>query len=239
MNTLREQTIGQTVKEDYRTAQVFQQYNIDFCCGGDRSIEEACKANSVDPREIFEALEQLDQSGPKDDNYDQWSLDFLMDYIVNNHHAFTRNKLREIGVYANKVAKVHGDRHEELKEIYYEFTMMHTEIVTHLDKEEQILFPYIKHLVEAEQKGKTPQKPDFKEASNPIAMMEEEHDDAGASLAKIRKLSNDYTLPADACTTYQLLYQNLEAFEKDLFKHVHLENNILFPKALRLENRLN
>lgn len=239
MDTLQQQTIGQIVKDDYRTAQVFQEYNLDFCCGGNRSIEEACQQKNINPQQVYKALDELDQSGPKDDNYDQWSLDFLVDYIVNNHHKFTRSKLPEIGQYAKKVVSVHGERHEELKEIYYEFTMLHGEISNHLDKEERILFPYIKHLVEAEEKGEKPQEPEFGNAANPIAMMEEEHDDSGEAIAKIRRLSNDFTPPADACTTYRLLYQNLEAFEKDLHKHVHLENNILFPKALELEKRLN
>ena len=239
MNITKEKTIGQLVKDDYRTAQVFQQHGLDFCCGGNRTIKEACEKKAVNPDEILRALDQLKTSGAKEDNYDQWSLDFLVDYIINNHHEFTRNKLPEIGKYAKKVAGVHGERHEELKEIYYEFTMLHTEIFNHLDKEERILFPYIKQLVEAKKEGIKPEKPEFGEAANPIAMMEEEHDEAGGSMAKIRKLSNDFAPPADACTTYRLLYQNLEGFEKDLHKHVHLENNILFPKALELEKQLN
>jgi regulator of cell morphogenesis and NO signaling len=239
MKITEERTVGQIVKDDYRTAQVFQQFKLDFCCGGNRTIEEACAKKDIDTHEVYKALDQLDHVGPKEDNYDQWSLDFLVDYIVNNHHKFTRNKLPEIGKYAKKVAKVHGDRHEELHKIYYEFTMLHTEIFNHLDKEERILFPYIKELVEAEKNGTKPEKPEFGEAANPIAMMEDEHDEAGTSMAKIRQLSNDFTPPEDACTTYRLLYENLEGFEKDLHKHVHLENNILFPKALELEKKLN
>jgi len=239
MSITKERTIGQLVKDDYRTAQVFQQNGLDFCCGGNRTIEEACASKDVNHSEIVQALNQIRNNGTKEDNYNQWSLDFLVDYIINNHHEFTRNKLPEIGKYAKKVAKVHGERHEELNEIYYEFTKLHTEIFNHLDKEERILFPYIKQLVEAEKKGLQPEAPEFGEAANPIAMMEEEHDEAGTSMAKIRRLSKDFTPPADACTTYRLLYQNLEGFEKDLHKHVHLENNILFPKALELEEKLN
>ncbi|TYP94797.1 regulator of cell morphogenesis and NO signaling [Fodinibius salinus] len=239
MNIAEERTVGEIVKDDYRAAQVFQQYKLDFCCGGNRTIEEACAKKGIDPQEVYQALEQLGQAGSKKDNYDQWSLDFLVDYIVNNHHGFSRNKLPEIGKYAKKVAKVHGDRHEELHDIYHEFTMLHADIFNHLDKEERILFPYIKELVEAEENGTKPDKPDFEEAANPIAMMEDEHDEAGSSMEKIRKLSNDFTPPEDACTTYRLLFENLEAFEKDLHKHVHLENNILFPKAIELEQQLN
>lgn len=239
METVDERTVGQIVTDDYRTAQVFQKYGLDFCCGGNRTIEEACEKKGVEVRQVVQELDALANEGTKNDNYDQWSLDFLVDYIVNNHHEFTRNKLPEIGKYAKKVAKVHGERHEELQEIYYEFTMLHTEIFNHLDKEERILFPYIKQLVEVKKVGDQLEEPEFGGAANPIAMMEDEHDEAGTSMAKIRRLSNNFTPPEDACTTYRILFENLEAFEKDLYKHVHLENNILFPKALELEKRLN
>ncbi|MDR8390684.1 iron-sulfur cluster repair di-iron protein [Aliifodinibius sp. S!AR15-10] len=239
MNQLKNQTIGQLVAEDYRTAQVFRSFNLDFCCGGNKTVKEACNDSGVDYQEVKQALRQLDekQNGAKD-NYNEWSLDFLIDYIVNNHHKFSRNKLPEIGAYTKKVASVHGENHPELKQIYHEFTMLHGEMINHLDKEEEILFPYVKQLVEAKQQGRKPDRPDFGEAADPIAMMEQEHDDAGAAMRKIRELSDDFTPPEDACTTYQLLFENLEAFEKDLHKHVHLENNILFPKALQLEKSL-
>lgn len=237
---LEERTVGQIVTDDYRSAQVFRNFGLDFCCGGNKTIEEACTKKSVDPQKVYKALQALDpNNSEKQHNYNEWSLDFLVDYIVNNHHNFTRDKLPEIGVYAKKVAKVHGDRYEELKEIYNEFTMLHTKIFNHLDKEERILFPYIKNLVEAEQNGEEPETPDFGMAENPISMMEEEHDEAGSSMAKIRELSNNFTPPQDACTTFRVLFKNLEGFEKDLHKHVHLENNILFPKAIKLEKKLN
>lgn len=234
------QTIGQLVAEDYRTAQVFRSFNLDFCCGGNKTVKEACNDRGVDYQEVQQALKQLDkkQNGAQD-NYNEWSLDFLIDYIINNHHKFSRNKLPEIGAYTKKVAGVHGERHPELKQIYHEFTMLHGEMINHLDKEEEILFPYVKELVEAEREGRKPEQPDFGQAADPIAMMEQEHDDAGEAMKKIRELSDDFTPPEDACTTYRLLFENLEAFEKDLHKHVHLENNILFPKAIQLEDNLN
>jgi len=188
---------------------------------------------------VQQALQQIDEKQDEEqNNYNEWSLDFLIDYIVNNHHKYSRNKLPEIGAYTKKVAGVHGERHPELKEIYYEFTMLHGEMINHLDKEEEILFPYVKQLVEVKQQGQKPDQPDFGEAADPIAMMEQEHDDAGAAMRKIRELSDNFTPPEDACTTYRLLFENLEAFEKDLHKHVHLENNILFPKALQLDDGL-
>lgn len=240
MSKEKTQTIGQLVADDYRTAQVFQSFGLDFCCGGNRTVEEACKDSGVEYLEVQQVLQQLDenQSGEYQ-NYNEWSLDFLIDYIINNHHKFSRSKLLEIGRYTKKVAMVHGNQHPELEEIYYEFTKLHREIINHLDKEEEILFPYVKILVEAKEKGQQPETPDFGKAAHPISMMEHEHDEAGDAMRKIRGLSNDFTPPEDACTTYRLLFENLEAFEKDLHKHVHLENNILFPKAIQLERSLN
>ena len=240
MVDVKERTIGEIVAEDYRTAGVFKQFGLDFCCGGGRTVEEACQKKDVNYEKVMAELSSLDnQNSAESHNYKDWSPDFLADYIVNNHHKFTRRKLPEIAEYAKKVAKVHGRSNESLKEIYREFTKMYAEIMNHLDKEEEILFPYIKQLVEAKEKGENPPKPEFGEAANPIAMMEQEHDDAGEAMGKIRKLSNDFTPPEDACTTYRVLFQNLADFEQDLHKHIHLENNILFPKALELEKKLN
>lgn len=235
---LNKQTVGQIVAEDYRAAQVFRKFGLDFCCGGNKTIEEASAGKKVDPGEIINALRELGNGITENENYKEWPLDFLTDYIINNHHRFTRSKLPEIAAYAKKVAKVHGSRHEELHEIYNEITRLHADITNHLDKEEEILFPYIKKLVAAEKTNTTPEIANFGMAADPISMMEEEHDEAGDSMAKIRRLSNDFTPPEDACATYRVLFENLEGFEKDLHKHVHLENNILFPKALALEHKL-
>ncbi|HLR25549.1 MAG TPA: iron-sulfur cluster repair di-iron protein [Fodinibius sp.] len=239
MDALKERTVGQIVAEDYRAAQVFRTYGLDFCCGGTKTIEEAAATTGADPTEVKKALEDLGSQGEAQENYNEWALDFLTDYIINNHHQFVRNKMPEIEAYAKKVAKVHGDRHPELHEIYKQVTELHVDLVDHLNKEEAVLFPYIKQLTEAEKNGAVPENGDVDGAADPVSMMEEEHDEAGETMANIRDLSSDFTPPEDACTTYSVLFQNLEGFEKDLHKHVHLENNILFPKALELEKRLN
>lgn len=238
MQQVKERTIGEIVAEDYRAAGIFRQYGLDFCCGGGRTVEEACAKKGVDLESVMGDLSSLEMESNESHNYNSWSPDFLADYIVNNHHEFTRSKLPEIGAYAKKVAKVHGQSNESLIELAQEFTLMHADIMNHLDKEERILFPYIKKMVEAKKTGAELPEPNFGEAANPITMMKEEHDDAGESMAKIRELSNDFNPPAEACTTYRILFQNLEDFEKDLHKHIHLENNILFPKALELEKEL-
>ena len=240
MLQVEDQTIGQLVTEDYRTAQVFRSFKLDFCCGGNKTVKEACDDRGAEYQKVVRALQQLKETEADSEqhNYDEWSLDFLVDYIINNHHHYVRNKLPEIRQYAKKVASVHGHRYPALKEIYSEFASLYEEMLDHLDKEEQILFPYVKQITEAQKKGQQPETPEFGEASDPIAMMEEEHDDAGGAMRKIRELSDDFTPPSDACTTFRLLFENLEAFEKDLHKHVHLENNILFPKALETEKNL-
>ena len=239
MEIQNEQTIGQIVAMDYRAATVFQEFGLDFCCGGNKTINEATTANNVDTEDVKRALQNLDNSISEEQNYNAWSLDFLVDYIINNHHKYCRVKLPEINMYAKKVLQAHGANHPELEELYYELVKLYSEIIQHLDDEENMLFPYVKSLVEAKKNRELPPASDFGMAAHPISMMEEEHDEAGEAMAKIRRLSDDFTLPDDACATYRVLYENLEAFEKDLHKHVHLENNILFPKALEMERQLN
>ncbi|MGD8428350.1 MAG: iron-sulfur cluster repair di-iron protein, partial [Balneolaceae bacterium] len=218
---------------------VFRNFGLDFCCGGKKTLMEACKKKNIDVEKVKKELLTLNSNDSDQHNYNSWSLDFLVDYIVNNHHRFVRQKLPEIEFYAHKVAKVHGKRHEELKEIEREFLMIKDELLNHMDKEELMLFPYIKQLVEFDKnRQKVDSKPQFKRAANPIRMMEEEHDEVGRAMAKIQRLSNNFTPPKDACATYQVLFQNLEGFQKDMHKHVHLENNILFPKAIELEQGL-
>ncbi len=240
MDLIKERTIGQIVADDYRTAQVFRSFGLDFCCGGNKTVEEACNKKGVDTTEVQNALESLGNDDSGQHNFNEWALDFLIDYIVNNHHSYVRSKLPEIEFYARKVAKVHGERHPELKTIYELFTKLKVEITSHLGKEEDILFPYVKKLVEADKTTTSLlESPSFGTAAKPVAMMEAEHEEAGGIMEQIQKLSSNFTPPGDACTTYRVLFQNLEAFQKDLHKHVHLENNILFPKALALEKRLN
>ncbi|MDR8393174.1 iron-sulfur cluster repair di-iron protein [Aliifodinibius sp. S!AR15-10] len=239
MNTIEQRTIGEIVANDYRTAQVFKKYGLDFCCGGGRTVAEACEKKGVDVESITNELLMLGERGGPADNYKDWSPDFLVDYIVNNHHNYVRNKLPEIRAYAQKVAKVHGRSHPENVEILKRFEALADELTEHLEKEEQILFPYVKLLVDAEKNGIERKAPHFKTAANPISMMESEHEEAGSGMEEIQALSNNFTPPKDACATYRVLYANLKEFQEDLHKHVHLENNILFPKTLELEKRLN
>lgn len=229
---MNQQTIGEIVAQDYRTAGVFKQFGIDFCCGGKRPLKEACEEKGIDTGAVEQALAILQQqSSALQTSYQDWAADFLADYIVNRHHAYVRKAIPEITAFAEKVARVHGKRHPETLEIFYNWQALASELSTHLLKEENILFPYIKQLTNSNENTMPP----FGSVQNPVRMMEMEHEDAGELMRTIRTLSNDFTPPQDACTTYRVLFSFLAEFESDLHEHIHLENNILFPKAIKLE----
>jgi len=235
-NTYQERPVGELVAEDYRKAGILRNYGIDFCCGGKRTLSDACSRKGLNPAKISEELVALDlENGAPDNRYSEWEPDFLISYIEENHHRYVRTKVPEISAYARKAAKVHGGHHPELVEIAQIFLQLAEELLDHLEKEEQVLFPYIRMMTEAQQKGEQPARPAFGTVENPVNMMQHEHDDAGEAMTRIRRLSSDFTPPEDACMTYRVLFQNLAAFEEDLHKHVHLENNVLFPRALKIE----
>lgn len=235
-----DETLGEIVAKDLRKAQVFKKYGLDFCCGGKKTVKEACAEKGLDVTKVEKELQQADAlPASRPLPYGDWSLDFLADYIVNTHHSYVRKNLPDIKAYANKVMKVHGSRHAELLRINQLVEEIYAELTAHLVKEEKVLFPYIKELVAATNGTQLLQASHFGTVQNPINMMEMEHEIVGKNLAEIRVLSNDYTLPEDACASYSLLFRMLDEFEEDLHLHIHLENNILFPKALDIEKRLN
>ncbi len=236
----KEETLGEIAARDLRKAQVFKKYGLDFCCGGKKTVKEACAEKGLDVTKVEQELQQGSQLvvASRALPYNDWELDFLADYIVNTHHTYVRNTLPDISTYAQKVAKVHAKQHPELMEINTLVESISEELMGHLPKEEQILFPFIKQLVQARNLNQPVEKPHFGTVENPVRMMEAEHESAGHNLEKIRELSNNYTLPEDACGSYKMLFSMLEEFESDLHIHIHLENNILFPKALELEKQL-
>ena len=238
MNTTM-QTVRDVVAADFRTAAVFQKHGLDFCCGGDVSLEEACGRKGLDTDSIRLELDAVLRS-PRDGapDYNAWEPDFLVDYIVANHHAYVRRVLPTVRHHAEKVARVHGARHPETVQIAELFNRVAAELDSHMMREESILFPYMKNIAAAARAGETIAPPMFGSVRNPIAVMEMDHDAAGDALESMRKLSSDYPPPEDACMTYRVLYQELAEFEADLHKHVHLENNILFPKSIALEERV-
>ncbi|MDZ7773761.1 MAG: iron-sulfur cluster repair di-iron protein [Balneolaceae bacterium] len=236
---LAERTIGEIVAEDYRAAGAFKKFGLDFCCGGKRTVAEACNKKGVNVKELQQELRTALGRASGDADYASWPADLLVEYIVSMHHRFVREKLPEIEAYARKVAKVHGRSYPALNDMLEIFLQLRDEMTDHLDKEELLLFPYIKQLVEADAKGRTPES--TLEGGTPrqaVAMLESEHEEAGRLMAELEEISGGFIPPEDACPTFRVYFHNLEGFRDDLHKHVHLENNILFPRALELHERL-
>ena len=236
----QDETLGEIAAKDLRKAEVFRRYGLDFCCGGKKTVKEACAEKGLDVTKIEQELQQADKNpaATRALPYNEWDPGFLADYIVNTHHTYVRNNLPDLMTYTQKVARVHGDQHPELLEIYTLVESINEELLGHMLKEENILFPFIKQLVKAKNNNQPLERPHFGTVENPVRMMEAEHESAGQDLERIRELSNNYSLPEDACGSYKMLFNMLEEFESDLHIHIHLENNILFPKALELEKQL-
>ena len=236
---IQTRTVGELVAEDYRAAGVFKQYGIDFCCGGKKTVAEVCSQKKVPLAELEEKLRNLDgRPAQQRLQFKEWALPFLIDYIINIHHTYVLEKLPQLLEYGRKVARVHGHAYPETIEIADKLELLSEELFAHLRKEELILFPYVKELWKAKEAGGTVAAPPFQSARNPIRVMETEHEFAGTTMAEIRELSNGFTPPEGACNTYRVLYALLAEFEEDLHQHVHLENNILFPQAVELEQEV-
>ena len=228
-------TVAEIVTNNIKTADVFKKHGIDFCCGGGITIEKACLKKNIDVELLEKEISEIDNQFSYSTDYDNWGLDFLTDHIQYVHHKYVEENIPLILQYANKVAKVHGHHYTEVIEINSLFTEIANELTQHMKKEELILFPYIKKMVLAKSDEKTIETPHFGTVNNPIEMMEEEHENAGDLFKTIAKLSTNYTPPEGACNTFKALYAKLKEFEQDLHQHIHLENNILFPKAIKLE----
>ncbi|WP_294957903.1 iron-sulfur cluster repair di-iron protein [uncultured Flavobacterium sp.] len=236
METLEQITIGEYVAKDFRTAALFSKYGIDFCCNGNRSIEEACQKKAVTADVLLQEIETvLSSKSDSGIDYNAWPIDLLADYIEKTHHRYVSEKTPILLQFLDKLSRVHGAKHPELLLINELFKGCAGELAQHMKKEELILFPFIKKMVHATLSGELIELPHFETIQNPIAMMMHEHDAEGVRFRKIAELSNNYTPPADGCNTYKVTFAMLEEFEQDLHKHIHLENNILFPKAAKLE----
>jgi regulator of cell morphogenesis and NO signaling len=234
-----DETLGEIAAKDLRKAQIFKKHGLDFCCGGKKTVKQACADKGLDVTIIEKELQDADNiPAARPLPYNDWSLDFLADYIVNTHHTYVRKNLPDIRAYAAKVARVHGGRHPELEPVYQLVEAVNEELTSHMMKEENILFPYIRQLAKAAAQNAPLSAPHFGSVQSPIRLMEMEHEQVGRNFEEIRTLTGGYTLPEDACASYSLLYRLLAEFEDDLHLHIHLENNILFPKALGLEQQL-
>ena len=229
--------IGEIVAENYKTASIFKKYGIDFCCNGNRSIGEALNSN-IDIDSLLNDIINTATQNIDNNDYQNWSLDFLSDYIYNKHHLYVEKQIPEIKFYLAKICSVHSKHHPELIEIKDEFIKSANELTTHMKKEELILFPYIKKIVQAQKEQTALAPAPFLTIANPINAMHQEHDNEGSRFRKIAELTNNYTPPTGACNSFKVTYKLLQEFEEDLHKHIHLENNILFKKALQAEQEL-
>lgn len=229
MENYKDRKIGEIVTHDFRAAEVFKNAGIDFCCGGNQNLEEACRDKKLNISTIEMQLVGLEATTPDSThNFKEWNLDFLIDYIVNTHHKTVLKLLPQLTFYTQKIADVHGANHSELIEIATLFSEINVELLQHLKAEEEILFPAIKDVLSANDSN-------AKEIIvSEIRRMNKEHEFAGGAMDKINVLSKNYSVPDDGCNTYQVTFKLLEQFEDDLHVHVHLENNILYPKALNL-----
>lgn len=231
-------TLAEIAKENIRSAIVFEEFGLDFCCRGNRTLKDACADKDIETEKVVLRLNDLKENGNGHIQADDWSLDFLADYIINNHHQYVRRMVPILSLHADKVAAVHGKNHPETILIADLYLAVREELEMHMMKEERILFPQIKQMVLTQKENGQFSPPPFGSIQNPIRMMEYEHTNAGDGLQKIRELSNNFNHPEDACNTFKALYSELKEFEEDLHKHIHLENNILFPKSVILEAKL-
>jgi len=224
--------VGDIVAGDYRTAAVFEKHGIDFCCGGSVTLAAACAEQAIDPAALARELEAATNvPARRDQDYASWTLTRLVGHITAIHHAYVKANTAQNAAYARKIAAVHGEAHPELAQIVTLFDKMATALMVHLKREEEVVFPAIKRAEAAGRDGSAPEAGDVETIAHGVEALVREHDEVGAALHEIRDLAMGYGLPADACATYVLTYQRLQAFEADLHKHVHLENNILFPQA--------
>jgi len=226
---LQNLTVGEIVANDFRTSSVFKKAGIDFCCGGKQSFNEACIENGIDAAQLKnEILTATEEPMNEFMNFKNWNPVFLSEYIVNTHHKFVLKNLPELFFFTQKIASVHGENHSELVEVADLFVKINAELLQHLKNEEEVLFPAIKEVINTN--SATAKKTIVSE----ITRMLDEHDFAGGAMDEINRITKGYQVPADVCNTYRVAFKLLEQFEDDLHTHVHLENNILFPKALEL-----
>ena len=231
-------TVGEIVADDFKHATVFDRYKIDFCCNGSIPLSEACKYANVDMSKVITELsEAADESSPITD-FKSWPIDLLADYILKFHHRNIRKQGPTIAVLLDKVCRVHGANHSKLVEVKEQFNESLIDLDSHLHKEESVLFPYIYELYNAQTNNSPAPHFHCGTIESPIAVMMAEHDAEGERYRHISRLTDEYRVPSDACGSYRLVLEKLKAFEEALHHHIHLENNIIFPRAIELESNL-
>lgn len=229
-------TVRDLAVELPNATRVFEKTRIDYCCGGDQLLGAACARAGVDLQTLEKMLEA--NPGPALNAavaFQNLSAAELIEYILDKHHVYTRDEMQRLETLVDKVVNAHGANHPELLSIRDLLQQLIAELRGHMFKEEQILFPFIVQLEHSVSQGQPPPFAPFGTVNNPLRMMMVEHDNAGELLREMRKLSRDYKVPENACMSYKTFYEALEAFEQDLHQHIHLENNVLFPMAVKLE----
>jgi regulator of cell morphogenesis and NO signaling len=229
-------TVGELAATFPQSTRILERAGIDYCCGGKKPLAQACAEAGLDTQELLAELKAGAQPAIAQD-WQQRSAVELITHIIGKHHAYIRAEQPRLQALAAKVVSVHGARHPELAEVQAAFAMLARELSQHMLKEEQILFPFIERMEQAAQSGSAPPTPFFGTVQNPIRMMMSEHTTAGEDTATLRRLTGGYTPPEDACISFRTLYAALAEFEADLHQHIHLENNILFPRAIEMESR--
>jgi regulator of cell morphogenesis and NO signaling len=240
MTVMTTKTVREVALSNPAATRIFEQFGIDYCCGGYHPLEQACEKANVSLDQVLDSLETAEKAahaGLPVHDWNQEPLSELIAHIKHTHHKYTREETARLTALLQKVCSAHGQNHPELFEVQRTFGSLAQELVTHLMKEEIVLFPYVERMEEATVQREPVLPAPFGTVQNPIGMMEHEHESAGNALRAMRKASKDYTAPPDACVSYQTLYTALAAFEADLHQHIHLENNVLFPRAITMENK--
>jgi regulator of cell morphogenesis and NO signaling len=233
-----QRTVAEIAVEKPQAAAVFERLGIDYCCGGAKPLTSACEAAGVSVDQVANLLEEAAgaaEPGNEAGNWSEQSLASLIGHIVERHHGYCREEGARLEPLLAKVVSKHAEHHPELAQIQTLFTSLRNELSMHMMKEERVLFPYIVALEDSSTRKSLPPRAPFGTVQNPVRMMVQEHDNAGQLLKEIRSLARNFAVPEDACTSFKALYQGLEAFGADLHQHIHLENNLLFPRAIALE----
>lgn len=237
MTVTTEKTVRELAVENPAVTRVFEKLGIDYCCGGNRSLEEACRTANLPMSHVLDLMQAAEktQAAPENRDWQSESLSDLIVHITTTHHAYTRTEIARLGPLFDKVCSVHVQHHPELLQVRASFRGLAQELTMHMMKEEMVLFPYVSQMEEAFLHGEPVSPSPFGSVKNPVSMMEHEHESAGEALRAMRQASSGYVPPGDACISYQTLYKALTVFESDLHQHIHLENNILFPRAIAME----
>jgi regulator of cell morphogenesis and NO signaling len=239
MEYTKDNTLSDIVRNDFRASRVFETHGLDFCCNGKRKLDEACREKGIEADSIIAELnKELSSDKTNEENFDKMDLDVLIDHIIDKHHSYIKRILPVLNSFSEKVIKAHSGKHPELIRVSELYHNVGAELTSHMFKEENMLFPFIKRMADLKRSGGALTSIPFGSVKNPIMQMEAEHDNAGNAFHEMREITGSFRIPEDACNTFKSFYEELNNFENDLHKHIHLENNILHPKAIALEDEL-